>query len=155
MSFKEVIYVNVLFVCSGNTCRSPMAEGIFRKYLKEREIKNISCDSAGINARALDDAAKNAVEACHEIDIDISDKKAQVFAPRHVALYDAYFTMSDTHAYILQKCGVDVHKIFVPKHISDPFGKDLQTYRECRDELLVVVKDFLEQLLLVVSDYDN
>ncbi len=138
--------VNVLFVCSGNTCRSPMAEGIFRKYLDERKIKDISCDSAGISAKSLDDASKNAVEACREIGVDISGKKAQVFAPRHVALYDIYFTMSETHAYILQNLGVDFHKIFVPKFISDPFGCDLDTYRACRDELKILVEEFLDKL---------
>ena len=57
-SAREFFYrMNVLFVCTGNTCRSPMAAGIFKKIATEKNLKNINVSSAGIavNNRNLGD----------------------------------------------------------------------------------------------------
>ena len=53
----------ILFVCTGNTCRSPMAEGIFKKMLADRGVNGIECSSAGLFAMTGDSACDNAVKA--------------------------------------------------------------------------------------------
>ncbi len=128
-----------------------MAEGIFRKILDENNIKDISCESAGLSAVPLEPASKFAVDACSEIDIDIKDKRAQIFATRHVEDYDCYFTMTETHAYILQQAGVVADKIFVPETVPDPYGGTLNDYRRCRDHLEKILIEFFPRLLKMVK----
>ncbi|HZV36291.1 MAG TPA: low molecular weight phosphotyrosine protein phosphatase, partial [Verrucomicrobiae bacterium] len=60
----------VLFVCTGNVCRSPMAEGIFRHAMKGR--RDIQVLSAGIGAMDGQPASPYAVQAVRELGIDIS-----------------------------------------------------------------------------------
>ncbi|HBN80930.1 MAG TPA: low molecular weight phosphatase family protein, partial [Ruminococcaceae bacterium] len=52
--------MKLLFLCTGNTCRSPMAKGIFEKLLKERGVSGIECSSAGLAAGRGQPASKNA-----------------------------------------------------------------------------------------------
>ena len=70
MSNKPVIY----FLCTGNSCRSQMAEGFGRKYLSDKfEVK-----SAGIEAHGLN---PNAVKAMNEVDVDITDQTSDIIDP--------------------------------------------------------------------------
>ena len=58
---------NVTFVCTGNTCRSAMAEGLFKKILKDRGITDITCHSCGLAAYTGDEASPQAVEVCRGV----------------------------------------------------------------------------------------
>ncbi|RDY72472.1 arsenate reductase (thioredoxin) [Halobacillus trueperi] len=70
MSNKPVIY----FLCTGNSCRSQMAEGFGKKYLSDKfEVK-----SAGIEAHGLN---PNAVKAMNEVDVDITDQTSDIIDP--------------------------------------------------------------------------
>ena len=65
----------ILFVCTGNTCRSPMAEGIFKKLTQGDE--SISCSSAGMSFCDGDAVSENAVTVCKEIGVDISGHRSK------------------------------------------------------------------------------
>ena len=69
--------MKILFVCTGNTCRSPMAEGLFKKIVSEKEIDNIECSSAGLFAMTGDEVTQNSVEACERFGVDISSHRAR------------------------------------------------------------------------------
>ena len=141
------LLMKILFVCTGNTCRSPMAEGIFRKMMQDRGMEErVLCQSAGLSAVDGDPVSENAVAACREIGVDISGHTARRITGEELPVWDLYFPMSKTHGYILAQAGVPAERIYVPHYIEDPFGGDLDTYRRCRDKLCEELQRFQHYL---------
>ena len=148
--------MKILFVCTGNTCRSPMAEGIFRKMMQERGMEDkVLCQSAGLSAVEGDPVSENAVLACREIGVDISEHTARRISGEELPVWDLYFPMSKTHGYILAQAGVPQTKIYIPKYIADPFGQDLEVYRECRDKLKSLLEIFYDDYVTRLLVFDD
>lgn len=140
--------MKILFVCTGNTCRSPMAMGLFRDMMQKRGLADkILCQSAGLSPAEGEPVAENAVLACKELGIDISSHTARKLTGEEIPVWDLFFTMTQTHAYILRQAGVPEQKIYVPDDISDPYGQDLDTYRLCRDKLSRELDIFYSELV--------
>lgn len=139
--------IKILFVCTGNTCRSPMAEGIFRQMVRDAGLGGqVVCQSAGLSAAEGEPVSENAALACQEIGVDISAHRARRITGEEIPVWDAFFTMSKTHGYILEQAGALPERIYVPGYIADPFGQDLEAYRQCRDKLREELGAFLRKL---------
>src|SRR5260370_33749905 len=85
----------ILFVCTGNVCRSPMAEGIFRQAIRGRG--NYRVLSAGLGALEGQPPSSYAVQAVQEVGIDISDRRGRALTPDPVQQADYIFRMTHRH----------------------------------------------------------
>lgn len=150
--------MKILFVCTGNTCRSPMAEGIFRRFIiNDGMEERIFCQSAGLSAVDGMPASDHAIQVMEEAGGGLSRHRARKLGPDDITAWDMYFTMSPTHGYILQQAGVPETKIYIPQTIADPFGQNLEAYRACRNALEKEVKLFYNntvQRLLIFENND-
>lgn len=120
--------MNILFVCTGNTCRSPMAEGLFKKMLADKNIETVTCSSAGLFAMTGDEVTPNAVKACERFEADISAHRARRITGYVLDETDKFVCMTPEHAASLSMY-VPSEKITVlGGGIPDPFGGDLEMY---------------------------
>ena len=120
---------NIIFVCTGNTCRSPMAEG----YLKSKR-KDLIVISRGLTADGLP-VAQNSKTVMEKMGIDISHHISKQLTKEEAEGADLIVCMSPSHAQFLTFAGVDEEKIRV-LGVDDPYGCDLSVYEECRDQII-------------------
>lgn len=134
----------VAFVCTGNTCRSPMAEAIFNKLADEKGL-NVGAVSFGMAAPNGVPVSLNSQKVCEEIGIDLSQKKASFIFNYDISQFERFYCMSEEHAKMLTDfCSVPTEKITV-MNISDPFGGNIDVYRQCRDEIYNSVKEIIQE----------
>lgn len=136
---------SVLFVCTGNTCRSPMAEGLFKKMLEEKGLCSVTCTSAGISAFDGEAASENSIEAMNEIGIDISLHRSKTVTRDLLDGTDLIVCLSKGHFDILRNF-VDESKLkILGKGISDPYGMRLSEYVRTRDEISSALGELWEE----------
>ncbi len=122
----------VLFVCTGNTCRSPMAQALFDRYAVNNGIDAVA-DSAGLATADGLPVSQNAVNAMQELGIDISSHRAKSASKALLAAADLIVCMSNTHLEMLKAYGYQA--TVLGRGIPDPYGGSLDQYRLCRDEM--------------------
>ena len=91
-----------LFVCTGNLCRSPIAEGITRRRLRERGMNHIAVESAGIHARDGYPPEPLAVEAAAEYGADIAAQESRLFDTKDFYRFKLIVAMDLSHLDFLQ-----------------------------------------------------
>jgi protein-tyrosine phosphatase len=141
----------VLFICTGNTCRSPMAEALFRHRCGDR--LDWSCCSAGLYAAAGSPASAHAVEAMAELGIDLSGHRSRPLQAEQLKEAEMVVTMTAAQRLELIQDFPEVgNRVFliksfgtskVPADITDPFGGSIQAYRKTRDEIDRALADLI------------
>ena len=151
--------MNILFVCTGNTCRSPMAAAILSKISSDNNI-DLMIDSAGIMAEDNAPASDNAISAMIEMRIDISNHRAHQITNDDIIQADLILTMTEGQKMILDQLAPG--KIFTLTEfagsfgdISDPYGGDLDEYRETAKEIYDVMVDAAEKIMDMMNDDKN
>jgi RpiB/LacA/LacB family sugar-phosphate isomerase len=155
----------ILFLCTGNVCRSPMAEGLFRHAVKGRGEFRIL--SAGLGALDGQPPTHHSVQAMREIGLDISHQRSRALTAEMVRSADYIFGMTHSH--------VDTVALLYPqmaektfllrefdetlepyeKDISDPIGGSYQVYVDCRDQIeqgIATILNFMEQNNLLAAN---
>ena len=140
--------MNIYFICTGNTCRSPMAEAI----LRSKAIDNVSVRSAGIYGRDGWPISLNAKTLIESADMPYTPNSKAV-TDENVEWADIVLTMTQSHREALLHSYPEMgYKIFTLKgfaksestgDVQDPFGGDLETYRQAFSELSEII-DALE-----------
>lgn len=122
--------MNVLFICTGNTCRSPMAEG----YLDSLKIENLKVESRGLAAEG-GPLSENALAVMLEKGIDLSDNISAQLTSADLIWADKIIYMSPSHLAFLSLYTGKEKLLMLGNGISDPYGCDIDIYRKCRDEI--------------------
>lgn len=146
---------NLLFVCTGNTCRSPMAAVLARRALAERGWGHVAVASAGLGATYGAPAAENARRVVAERGLDLSDHSSQPLTPELIEWADLILAMSPAHLYGLAELGGGAKSAMLTdfmegEHLGepvvDPFGADEQVYRVTLDQIEKAIEGILRRL---------
>lgn len=137
--------MNIVFVCTGNTCRSPMAEGIFRKMVQDAGIADVQCSSCGLAACVGLPPSANAVEAAREYGADISALRSRALTEYLLEETDLFVCMTREHWMQLIPY-VPREKIRVlAGGVADPYGQDLEVYRRCAAQIYEGLKTLIKE----------
>lgn len=132
--------MNILFVCTGNTCRSPMAAG----YLNALGLPGVAAESRGLAADGAP-ISENAQAVMAEKGIDCADHISRQITGDDIKNADKIICLSASHMAALLSSGVTREKLSVlGSGISDPFGGTKDIYRRCRDEIFAAVDTLVE-----------
>lgn len=149
----------ILIVCSGNSCRSPMAEAFLKKYLHSSDgYEIISAGTLGFEGLP---ATKEAVAVMKEESLDISGYSSSALNKEMIDNADIIFVMSKIHKdYILEKSPDAKDKTFLlkeyaeidedDKNIIDPIGMPIECYREVRDQ----IRRSVEEIVIRIKNED-
>jgi protein-tyrosine phosphatase len=107
----------VLFVCTGNTCRSPMAEAITRALLAERGVRNVQVLSAGAGGALGNPATPEARQAIADMGHDLSGHVSQPLTEELIRRADHIFVMTERHLEAVRELAPDA-----PAQLLDPTG---------------------------------
>jgi protein-tyrosine-phosphatase len=146
--------MNLLFVCSGNTCRSPMAEALARKIARRRGIENLNISSAGTNAWDNIPATDEALLVGMEREIDLTGHRARKLTPTIVSEADLIFVMTPGHLEQVKQLGgrgkdhvIDEYASGTANQgVADPYGGDLEAYRHTADVLEAELEKLFDRL---------
>jgi len=150
----------LLLVCTGNTCRSPMAAGLLRRLLAERlgcdpdglADHGIRIDSAGTAAAGGAPASPQAIDVLRDLGVDIAGHRSQRLTPELIHRADHILTMTGSHREAVLRLvpqAAERCRVISGQHdIEDPIGQPTAAYAACAREIESALRDSLAEMLL-------
>ena len=140
--------ITICFVCTGNTCRSIMAERLFKQMLKERKISFIKVISRGLNSNKenISDYAKVVLKEYHAND---RDRKAIKLGK--IDNNTLYVTMTEYQKTKIKADRVISFKDIIGEDVADPYGMGIDQYRSCARQITKGLVQLLNKILRGVN----
>ncbi|HWI55048.1 MAG TPA: low molecular weight protein arginine phosphatase, partial [Desulfobacteria bacterium] len=150
--------LRIVFVCTGNTCRSSMAEALAKSWFNSHvpERTDIECISAGIAAFPGSPASTQAIQVMQDGGLDLTGHRAKLFSADLMENSDLVLTMTSGHKHVLIETFPEAAgKVFTlaefadnsKRDISDPFAQSVGEYRKCAGEIAAFLDKALPRIL--------
>jgi protein-tyrosine-phosphatase len=148
--------MRILFVCTGNTCRSALAEALARKVIVERALGDVDVISAGTSAWDGASASDGALLVGMERNLDLSQHRAQTLTRELVRDSDLVLAMGPHHLERIEALGGSGRAYLLTDYasrgassraINDPIGGELDIYRTTADELDQEIRRVFDRIL--------
>lgn len=151
--------MKIMFICTGNICRSAVAHRLLEKKIKDENITNIEVFSCGTNAENGDVPTYNAIEVLKDYDVDMKVHRAINILNSDIQDMDLILCATNSHkrtvllmypqlkgkVYTLKEY-VDYDKSKIDTDISDPWGYDIEVFRHCTIEIDRCLNLLLEKI---------
>lgn len=142
---KEVAFVKILFLCSGNTCRSPLCEGIMNKKAEELKLP-VTSESAGLAAFSGDEASHGSRLVAEKMGIDLSAHRSRPFNLYMAEEFDLFVVMSESHKAALKDFIHEEKIIILSGGIPDPYGGNEEVYSDCAKRISEGIDELISKL---------
>lgn len=145
--------MKILFVCTGNTCRSPLMQAMFEEYVNEKGVE-FEIDSAGISCDYGEDPSRHTLAIIEKRGLFFTHTSQPINA-QLLEGCDIIITATDVHKHMLEQFGIK-DKLFSFKDIcgeelQDPYGMDMAAY----EKLEKIIENNLEKLYKYIADFDK
>ena len=159
MLYLRCLNMRILFVCTGNICRSAMAHHYMQKKVSEMLLEDeIVVESAGTNAYSGQQSTKDAIEVMKKYDTDLSKHRATYIEEKDLENMDLILCMTKRHKNIIVEKHANLKpKIYTLKEyvsneeyidIDDPWGYGIEVYESCSEEIV----EYVDKLIIKITE---
>jgi len=151
--------MKIMFICTGNICRSAMAEKMLKKMLKDIGKENIEVYSSGVYADTGDISTQDAVEVMKEYEIDLTSHRATNIRESQIEKMDLILCATLSHKAAVKQLYPELSKkVYTMKEyagvmkegnnydIADPWGYSKKVYQECAQEIKKCLEEIVKKI---------